>query len=160
MGNVVKWPFRSEKPAARRDKSKWCEFHGDHGYNTDERVALRREVPHLLKQGHLKDLLTEKGKETASKYDDREQPPSSPTHVKVINEISGGSDICGLTYSTAHRHARDGPNQNVDPKELCYPSHVKHEAISNTFDDGDLGDDRDLHHDGLVISLTVMCASG
>ncbi|XP_048493520.1 uncharacterized protein LOC125494062 [Beta vulgaris subsp. vulgaris] len=101
LGSVVKWPFRNEKPTAHHNKSKGCEFHGDHGHHTDECVALRREVSHLLKQGYLKDLLTEKGKQTVSKNDDRRQPPSSPPHVKVINVINGGSDICGLTYSTA-----------------------------------------------------------
>ncbi|XP_048489823.2 uncharacterized protein LOC125491781 [Beta vulgaris subsp. vulgaris] len=155
LGSAVKWPFRNEKSTAHRDKSKWCEFHGDHGHHTDECVALRREVSHLLKQGYLKDLLTEKGKQTVSKDGDRRQPPSSPPHVKVINVISGGSDICGLTYSAAKRHARDGLNQDAVPKELRHPRDIELEAMPITFDDADLGDDRDIHHDGLVISLTV-----
>ncbi|XP_010695646.1 uncharacterized protein LOC104908250 [Beta vulgaris subsp. vulgaris] len=62
LGTAVKWPYRNEKSTAYRDKSIWCEFHGDHGNHTDECVALRREVAHLLKQGYLKDLLTKKGK--------------------------------------------------------------------------------------------------
>ncbi|XP_010669872.1 uncharacterized protein LOC104886992 [Beta vulgaris subsp. vulgaris] len=70
LGSALKWPFRNEKQTTHRDKSKWCEFHGDHGHHTDECVALRREVSHLLKQGYLKDLLTEKGKQTVSKNDD------------------------------------------------------------------------------------------
>ncbi|XP_057246818.1 uncharacterized protein LOC104908818 [Beta vulgaris subsp. vulgaris] len=211
LGSAVKWPFRNEKSTTHRDKSKWCEFHGDHGHHTDECVALRREVSHLLKQGYLKDLLTEKGKQTVSKNDDRRQPPSSPPHVKVINVISGGSDICGLTYSAAKRHARDGLkdwltekskqtvsknddrrqppsspphvkvinvisggsdicgltysaakrhardglNQDAVPKELRHPRDVELEAMPITFDNADLGDDRDIHHDDLVISLTV-----
>ncbi|XP_057251670.1 uncharacterized protein LOC130591775 [Beta vulgaris subsp. vulgaris] len=149
LGSAVKWPFRNEKSTAHRDKSKWCEFHGDHGHHTDECVALRREVSHLLKQGYLKDLLTEKGKQTVSKDDDRRQPPSSPPHVKVINVISGGSDICGLTYSAAKRHARDGLNQDAVPKELRHPRDIELETMPITFDDADLGDDRDIHHDGL-----------
>lgn len=28
LRNTIKWPFRNEKVAPRREKSKWCEFHG------------------------------------------------------------------------------------------------------------------------------------
>ena len=48
-------------------------------------------------------------------------PPHEPTHDKVINSISGGSEICGLTYSTAKRFAREGskvvPKQHMDAEE-------------------------------------------
>lgn len=91
--------------------------------------------------------MTEKGKEATSKYDSRHQPPTSPTHAKVINVISGGSDIFGLTYSAAKRRARDGPNKDAVPKELRHPRDAELEVMPITFDDGDLGDDRGIHHD-------------
>ncbi|XP_010679572.1 uncharacterized protein LOC104894903 [Beta vulgaris subsp. vulgaris] len=111
---------------------------GDHGHNTDECVALRREVAYLLKQGHLKDLLTEKGKQTSSKYDDRRQPSSSPTHVK-LNDTRETILVKTPSQKSFVTRARDA--------EL--------EAMPVMFDDGDLGDDSDIHHDRLVISLTI-----
>lgn len=110
---------------------------------------------HFLNEGLLKDLLTERGKDTLSKSDGQRQPPSSSIHVKVINVISGGAHICGLTYFAAKRHARDVPSQNDIPKELRHPRDTELGAMRITFDDDDLGDEKDIHHDGLVISLTV-----
>lgn len=40
LGNGVKWPFGNYISAPHRDKTKLCEFHGDHGHDTEECVAL------------------------------------------------------------------------------------------------------------------------
>ena len=75
--------------------------------------------------------------------------------MKVINVISGGSDICGLPYSIAKHHVRDVPNQDVVPKELHRLCDAELETMPIKFDDDVLGNDRDIHHDCLVISLTI-----
>ena len=51
-------------PLKHRDSNQWCEFYGDHGHRTDEYIALKLEVVELLKQGWLKEFLTDKGKAT------------------------------------------------------------------------------------------------
>ncbi|GMN48610.1 hypothetical protein TIFTF001_017761 [Ficus carica] len=61
--DFVTWPKKlSENPA--RDTTKYCEFHKDHGHQTIDCRALRAEVVELLKKGHLREFLTEKGRET------------------------------------------------------------------------------------------------
>ena len=53
----------------------------------------------MLNKRHLLDLLSDKGKASFEKNPAKPILPTSPTHIKVINVISGGSDVCGLTYS-------------------------------------------------------------
>ncbi|KAI3735863.1 hypothetical protein L6452_15384 [Arctium lappa] len=95
----VKWPRKNERDDAKKDKSKWCDFHSDHGDVTDDCITLRRELARLIPKGHLQDFLG-----TSIRL-------ASPEHAKVVNCVIGGSDICGLTYSAAKRHASRGPEE-------------------------------------------------
>ncbi|GMN70161.1 hypothetical protein TIFTF001_039206 [Ficus carica] len=103
--DFVTWPKKlPENPA--RDTSKYCEFHKDHGHNTVDCRALRAEVAELLKKGHLREFLTEKGRETyglSGEHKERrvvqqiEETPSPPPVRKTIGVILGGSIYSGET---------------------------------------------------------------
>ncbi|XP_031269851.1 uncharacterized protein LOC116128280 [Pistacia vera] len=97
MGSTVKWPGKLN-PEARRNKTKWCEFQGDHGHNTADCIALQLEVAALLKRGHLRDLLTDKGKNTISHKSSKEPLPPlrEPTPKGFCSLISRGSEISGV----------------------------------------------------------------
>ena len=71
MGNTVKWPRKTNNPDPKRDITKYCEFHGDHGHSTADCISLRFEVADLLKRGHLQDLLSDKGKNTVAQCEAR-----------------------------------------------------------------------------------------
>ena len=62
MGNTVKWSRKTNNPDPKRDITKYCEFHGDHGHSTPDCILLRFEVADLFKRGHLQDLLSDKGR--------------------------------------------------------------------------------------------------
>ncbi|XP_048498002.2 uncharacterized protein LOC125496550 [Beta vulgaris subsp. vulgaris] len=96
LGTTARWP------------RKRCSYHGDHGHRTEECNALKKEVAWLLKKGYLEHLMGKKGQreDKAGPSQQQPHPPPEPLHDKVINSISGGSEICGLTYSAAKRFAR------------------------------------------------------
>ncbi|XP_056688448.1 uncharacterized protein [Spinacia oleracea] len=110
VGGTVRWPRKSDITDSMKDMSKWCDFHRDNGHKTDECISLKKEVAYLLKRGHLKELLSDKGKETYNKEKPaqpspatRSNRPTPPNFNKVVNVISGGSNICGLTSSAAKK---------------------------------------------------------
>ncbi|XP_021866632.2 uncharacterized protein [Spinacia oleracea] len=163
VGGTVRWPRKSDIPDSMKDMSKWCDFHRDNGHTTEECISLKKEVAYLLKRGHLKELLSDKGKETYNK-DSNTLPspapggerPAPPMFEKVVNVISGGSDICGLTSSAAKKINR---GESEDVKEEQTEDEVALDkslaAMTITFDDSDSTDAQQEHHDGLVISLPI-----
>ncbi|XP_019232456.1 PREDICTED: uncharacterized protein LOC109213154 [Nicotiana attenuata] len=85
----------------RRNPDFWCEFHNDHGHKTAECRLLQGEVEHLLKQGYLTDLLSEKGKQAYMK--NKQEPPKPPSPKRTVNVISGREEVNGVTYTTAKK---------------------------------------------------------
>ena len=84
------------------DKSKFCEFHNDHGHYTVDYKQLKVEITQLLRQGHLKEFLLEQGIVVVDKG--KREDTLSPETLRIMNTILGGSDISGLTVSTTLSH--------------------------------------------------------
>lgn len=105
FGNKVRRPKKLDKPNNKKDSSKRCEFHGDIGHTTDECITLKKEVAYLFRNEYLKDILTEKTKAmiNAKHGMEGDSRSKSPVPIKVINFITGGSYVCGLTYSATKR---------------------------------------------------------
>ncbi|KAJ9537370.1 hypothetical protein OSB04_030103 [Centaurea solstitialis] len=140
----VRWPKKSDKPSKDKDQNKWCDFHEDHGHMTDECISLKKEISYLKSKGHLKAVIPEE-----------QGRPTSPIHTKVVNCITGGSEVCGLTYSAAKRHARDGPDEHPIPGEAKSKMERELDAMTITFDQEDTQGVHHKHHDALVIQLTI-----
>ncbi|XP_056694810.1 uncharacterized protein [Spinacia oleracea] len=163
VGGTVRWPRKSDGPDSMKDMSKWCDFHRDNGHTTEECISLKKEVAYLLKRGHLKELLSDKGKETFTKENTTQPSPATssdrpdpPAFNKVVNVISGGSDICGLTSSAAKKINRgDSGAVEEGQTEDEIALHKSLTAMAITFDDSDSVDTQREHHDGLVISLPI-----
>ncbi|KAJ9556549.1 hypothetical protein OSB04_011163 [Centaurea solstitialis] len=140
----VRWPKKSDKPSKDKDQNRWCDFHEDHGHTTDECISLKKEISYLKSKGHLKGIIPEE-----------QGRPASPVHKKVVNCITGGSEVCGLTYSAAKRHARDGPDEHPIPGETKSKTEKELDAMTITFDQDDTQGVHHKHHDALVIQLTI-----
>ncbi|XP_070009515.1 uncharacterized protein [Nicotiana sylvestris] len=63
MGDKVRWPKEMQSNPNRCNPDHWCEFHNDHGHKTLECRFLQSKVDHLLKQGYLTELFSEKDTE-------------------------------------------------------------------------------------------------
>ena len=48
---------------ARRDDTKYCEFHKDHGHQTDDCIQLKKEIEYLIQRGHLDRYVASEGQE-------------------------------------------------------------------------------------------------
>ncbi|KAJ9536516.1 hypothetical protein OSB04_un000310 [Centaurea solstitialis] len=125
----VRWPKKPENPSKDKDQTKWCEFHADHGHTTDECISLKKEIAYLKTNGHLKGIIG-----------DEAERPASPIHTKVVNCITGGSEVCGLTYSAAKRHAREGPEGYPVPENSKTAAERELDATKLTFDQDDQDD--------------------
>ncbi|KAJ9545671.1 hypothetical protein OSB04_025378, partial [Centaurea solstitialis] len=140
----VRWPKKPENPSKDKDQTKWCDFHSDYGHNTDDCISLKKEIAYLKSNGHLKNLLGDDSKR-----------PTSPVPTKVVNCITGGSEVYGLTYSAAKRHAREGPEGHPIPNESRTAKEKELDATKISFDIEDMSDAHQKHHDALVIQLTI-----
>ncbi|KAD0312828.1 hypothetical protein E3N88_44470 [Mikania micrantha] len=151
LGEKARWPSM-EKKFATRDKSKWCAFHKDFGHITDDCIALRKEISYLLSKGHLKELLGKKKERRQDSNGFSERVASPPKGAKVINFISGGSDICGTSYSAARKHAKEAKMENGERPTKT--STLTTETVVS-FEEQDRENILDPHHDGLIITLYV-----
>ncbi|XP_075092216.1 uncharacterized protein LOC142172486 [Nicotiana tabacum] len=86
-----------------------CEFHQDRGHKIEDCHALRLEVATLLQKGHLKEFLSDKGRNALAKGEEHLGPPKSSSPARTINMIIGGSDdtsINGIRFTTTHKLKR------------------------------------------------------
>ncbi|KAK0584484.1 hypothetical protein LWI29_013992 [Acer saccharum] len=88
-------PISFEEANARRDTTKYCRFHKDHGHETSKCFQLRDHIESLIRDGHLKDFAL-KGDKHGGRQDSRQgngQDRKSPRRNSpnaAINTIFGG----------------------------------------------------------------------
>ncbi|GAV61359.1 hypothetical protein CFOL_v3_04886, partial [Cephalotus follicularis] len=50
----IQWPAPLRSPANKRDSSKYCRYHRDHGHDTEECRQLKNQIEDLIHKGHLR----------------------------------------------------------------------------------------------------------
>ncbi|XP_074297058.1 uncharacterized protein LOC141627733 [Silene latifolia] len=78
-------------------------------------------------------------------------PFAPPICTKIINVITGGSELSGLTYSAAKRRATEGKEDHLETSCMVNQSNLP----MVTFDETDVGNETEQHHDALTITLSI-----
>ncbi|GAA0170108.1 hypothetical protein LIER_24446 [Lithospermum erythrorhizon] len=55
--NLLSKPVRMRSAPGRRDKNRYCEYHREHGHDTNEYRILKSEIEKLIKSGYLKEFV-------------------------------------------------------------------------------------------------------
>ena len=84
----LKWPEKMKGAPNKCNMNKYCRFHRDHGYDTDECFDLKQQNENLIKQGKLKNFLgrDHKDEKLKGKMEESLRPP-----LGEIRVIIGGS---------------------------------------------------------------------
>ena len=139
---------------AKRDSTKYCEFHRDHGQRTDDCIQLRKEIEYLIRRGHLRSFVASEGRGSA-------QPPSprQPTlaqHQQPLGEIqviSRGFSWGGESSSARKAHLRS--IRSGETLEIQAISKLPQLDTTITFLDFDMEGCKHPHDNPLVIRAIV-----
>ncbi|XP_070057558.1 uncharacterized protein [Nicotiana tomentosiformis] len=137
-------PMRSDSD--KRDPNLWCEYHGMNNHRTGDCQHLQEEVATLLKNGHLREFLSDRAKNNYGRNRDNEEPSKSGEEPprQTINMIFGGNEINGFTFSTAKK----------TKVSITHSKRLREDDI--TFTEEDTYELLLLHNNALVISLNVL----
>ncbi|XP_070050907.1 uncharacterized protein [Nicotiana tomentosiformis] len=151
MRNVkeARFPKLMRSDPSQRDPNLWCEYHGTNGHRTGDCRHLRKEVATLLKNGHLREFLSDQANNNYSRNRDKaesskagENPPR-----QTINMIFGENEINRVTFSLAKK-TKVSINHSKRLREVA--------EDDITFTEKDANRLLLSHNDALVISLNVL----
>ena len=150
----LRCPSQMKMNPAKRDITKYCEFHRDHGHRTDDCIQLKKEIEFLIRCGHLRRYVAAEDRNQAPPL-----PPYQPAptqHQKPlgeINVISGGFAGGGESSSTRKAHLRS--IRLRETLEVQAVSKLPQLDTTITFSDSDMEGFQHPHDDPLVIRAIV-----
>ena len=139
---------------AKKDDTKYCEFHRGHGHRTYDCIQLRKKIEYLIRRGHLSLYVASEGQERV-----QPPPPRQPTPVQhqpplgEIHVISGGFAGGGESSSTKKAHLRN--IRSGETLEVQTVSKLLRLDTTITFSDFDIEGWQHPHDDPLVIKSII-----
>ncbi|XP_016479857.1 uncharacterized protein LOC107801094 [Nicotiana tabacum] len=96
-------PIRSDP--SQKDPNLWCKYHGTHDHRTGDCRHLCGEVVTLLKNGHLREFLSDRAKNDYGRSRDNIESSKigEDPHRLPINMIFEGNEINDVTFSAAEK---------------------------------------------------------
>nr|XP_009760589.1 PREDICTED: uncharacterized protein LOC104212916 [Nicotiana sylvestris] len=144
----MKWPPKMKSDPSIRKFDALCKFHQERRHKTKDCITLRKEVVNMLQQEHLKELLSNKGRNNFTRGHECQGTSKPPSPARTINMIIGGSDdasINDVKLTATHKFKRSITHEWYDGLE---------ENI--VFDESDAGGLTLPHNDALVITLRIL----
>ena len=138
----------------KRDNTRYCDFHRDHGHRTDDCIQLRKEIEYLIRRGYLRRYIASEGQDQAQPPPPRQPTPSQ--HQRPLGEIhviSGG--FAGGGKSSSSRKAHLHSIRLGEVLEVQVVSKLPQLDTAITFSDLDLEGCLHPHDDPLVIRAVV-----
>ncbi|XP_060200435.1 uncharacterized protein LOC132628685 [Lycium barbarum] len=130
-----------------RDRRLICAYHQTQGHQTEDCRHLRDEIARLLKEGHLREFLSDRSKANYGKNKDTNKPVELVNRQHVINIFIGGIDVVETTI-VASKKTKVSVNQDNRSRDC-----LRNEAI--TFNHEDAEDIAHPHNFALVISVKI-----
>ena len=139
---------------AKRDSTKYCEFHRDHGQRIDDCIQMRKEIEYLIQRGHLLRFMASKGRNQASPPLPRQPAPTQ--HQQPLGEIhviSGG--FAGGRESSSARKAHLRNIISRETLEIQAVSKLPRLDTTITFLDSNMEGCQHPHDNPLVIRVVI-----
>ncbi|XP_074301252.1 uncharacterized protein LOC141632619 [Silene latifolia] len=112
---------------------------------------VAKEVKLQVRRGNLDNLLSRGGKQDRREAANQVLPSAPPICTKIINVITGGSELSGLTYSAAKKKATGSKGDH--PETSCRVNQSNLPPV--TFDETDIESGAEQHDDALTITLSI-----
>ncbi|XP_023895031.2 uncharacterized protein LOC112006941 [Quercus suber] len=145
-----RWPNKMGRDPSRRNQSLYCTYHKDKGHTTEQCRVLRDHLRQLVKAGHLKEFVMDRGDRGAGQGAPQRGnllPPPLGI-IEVIHIAPRGLTITGgngmLTVASIGGSPVTPPAKRIKPTQ---------ELIA--FDDSDLEGTMQPHDDALVVTACV-----
>ena len=139
---------------AKRDITKYCDFHRDHRHWKDDCIQLKKEIEFLIRRGHLRRYVAPEDRNSAPPPPPRQPAPTQHQQpLGEINVISGGFADGGESSSARKAHLRSFRSGKT--LEVQAVSKLPRLDTTITFSNADLEGCQHPYDDPLVIRAVV-----
>ncbi|GJR17055.1 reverse transcriptase domain-containing protein [Tanacetum coccineum] len=133
---IDKGKFKASPPMTthveKRNRNKFCEFHGEVGHNTNECMHLKRQIEALIKNGKLSHVIKElkqgSGKDQP-KTAKKGETSGKDKPLAILMALSGSEKPNDSSYRTPHwrqwrNHMANGTNIAASKNRRCGAFHL------------------------------------
>ena len=150
----LRWPSQMRSDPTKRDNTRYCEFHRDHGHRTDDCIQLKKEIEYLIRRGYLHRYIAFEGQDQVQPPPPRQPTPAQHQHpLGEIHVILRG--FAGGGESNLARKAHLKSIRSREVLEVQAVSKLPRLDTAITFSDSNPEGCQHPHDDPLVIRVVV-----